>query len=46
MGVGGESGLSVVYNKLRKNRNNYIKKGYEYIEEYVALNNYFGGYKW
>jgi hypothetical protein len=24
LGVGGESGLSVAYNKLRKNRNNYI----------------------
>ena len=30
---------------IYKNRNNYIKKGHEYIEEYVALNNYFGGYK-
>ena len=30
---------------IYKNRNNYIKKGHEYIEEYMALNNYFGGYK-
>lgn len=30
---------------IYKNRNNYIKKEYEYIEEYIALNNYFGGYK-